>query len=52
MDGILSRIDGIFEIFVGYLYYVLFYPIFSFPVIVLILLIGAITFTFYFKFQQ
>jgi len=50
MDGILSKIDGMFGVFVGYIAKVLFLPIFGFPIIVLILLIGAITFTFYFKF--
>tara|TARA_B100000029_G_scaffold514426_1_gene617180 strand:+ start:9630 stop:11174 length:1545 start_codon:yes stop_codon:yes gene_type:complete len=43
-------IDKMFGIFVGYIATILFYEIFNFPLIVLILLIGAITFTFYFKF--
>ena len=46
----ITGIDNIFGIFVGYIATVLFYKIFGFPLIVLILLIGAITFTFYFKF--
>ncbi len=50
MDGILHRIDGIFEIFVGYLGEILFYKILGFPLIVVILLVGAITFTIYFGF--
>ena len=43
-------IYGIFGIFVGYLYKVLFADIFGIPFIVLVLLIGAITFTLYFRF--
>ena len=50
MDSILSNIDGVFGIIVGYIAEVLFYKIFGFPLIVLILLIGAVTFTFYFRF--
>jgi len=46
----ITGIDGIFGIFVGYIANVLFYKILGFPLIVLILLIGAITFTFYFRF--
>ena len=53
MNGILSQIDSIFGIIVGYIAEVLFYkgfPFFGFPFIVLVLLIGAVTFTLYFKF--
>ena len=47
---IITGIDNIFGIFVGYLFSVLFYKILGFPLIVLILLAGSITFTFYFQF--
>ena len=50
MDGILNQIDGFFGIFVSYIANVLFYEIIGFPLIVLVLLVGAITFTFYFGF--
>jgi len=50
MDGILNQIDGFFGIFVSYIAKVLFYEIIGFPLIVLVLLVGAITFTFYFGF--
>ena len=43
-------INNIFGVFVGYIATVLFFKILGFPLIVLILLIGAITFTFYFRF--
>ncbi len=46
----IASIDSIFGIFVGYIANVLFYKIFGFPLIVLILLIGSITFTLYFRF--
>tara|TARA_B110000438_G_scaffold298941_1_gene348123 strand:- start:26 stop:1468 length:1443 start_codon:yes stop_codon:yes gene_type:complete len=46
----ITSIDNIFGIFVGYIAKVLFYEIFGFPLIVLILLIGSITFTIYFRF--
>ena len=46
----LESINGFFGIFVSYIAKVLFYEIFGFPLIVLVLLIGAITFTFYFSF--
>ena len=46
----ITAIDNIFGIFVGYIAKVLFYKIFGIPLIVLVLLVGAITFTFYFKF--
>ena len=46
----ITWIDNIFGIFVGYLFAVLFYKILGFPLIVLILLVGSITFTFYFRF--
>ena len=46
----LETIDGFFGIFVEYLAMVLFFKILGFPLIVLVLLIGAITFTLYFKF--
>ena len=50
MDRILSQIDGFFGIFVSYIAEVLFYQIFGFPLIVIILLLGSIIFTIYFKF--
>ena len=50
MNNMLYKIDSVFEIFVGFLYNILFYKILGFPLIVLILLIGSITFTLYFKF--
>ena len=46
----ITWIDNIFGLFVGYLFGVLFYKILGFPLIVLILLVGSITFTFYFRF--
>ena len=46
----ITWIDNIFGLFVGYLFAVLFYKILGFPLIVLILLVGSITFTFYFQF--
>ena len=46
----LDKINDIFGIFVEYLAKVLFFDIFGIPLIVLVLLIGAISFTFYFKF--
>ena len=50
MDGILNQIDSFFGIFVNYIANVLFYELVGFPLIVLVLLIGAISFTFYFSF--
>ncbi|HJM48104.1 MAG TPA: alanine/glycine:cation symporter family protein [Candidatus Marinimicrobia bacterium] len=46
----ITTIDNIFGVFVGYIAKVLFYKIFGIPFIVLVLLVGAITFSFYFKF--
>ena len=46
----ITWIDNIFGLFVSYLFAVLFYKILGFPLIVLILLVGSITFTFYFRF--
>ena len=46
----ITSIDNIFGIFVGYIAKVLFYKIFGIPLIVLVLLVGAITFSIYFKF--
>ena len=43
-------INGLFDVLVGEVYKVLFYDIYGFPLIVLTLLIGSITFTFYFRF--
>ena len=43
-------INGIFDVLVGEVYKVLFYDIYGFPLIVLTLLIGSITFTLYFRF--
>ena len=45
-----TGIDNIFGLFVGYLFAILFFKILGFPLIVLILLVGSITFTFYFRF--
>ena len=46
----LENIDGFFGVFVNFLAPILFYSINGFPLIVLVLLIGSFTFTFYFKF--
>ena len=46
----LERINEFFGIFVGYLAPVLFMEVNGFPLIVLILLFGALIFTFYFRF--
>ena len=46
----LESIDNIFGIFVGFLYSILFFKIGPFPIIILVLLFGAITFTIYFNF--
>jgi len=46
----ITAIDNVFGIFVGYIAKVLFYEILGFPLIVLVLLAGAITFSFYFRF--
>ena len=46
----LDQINEFFGIFVGYLVPVLFMEINGFPLIVLVLLLGALIFTFYFKF--
>ena len=46
----ITAIDNVFGIFVGYIAKVLFYEILGFPFIVLVLLAGAITFSFYFRF--
>ena len=43
-------INGLFDVLVGEAYKVLFYDIYGFPLIVLTLLIGSITFTLYFRF--
>ncbi len=50
MQSLLNNIDQFFGIFVGYLAPVLFFDIYGFPLIVLVLLFGALTFTFYFRF--
>jgi len=47
---ILEKIDSFFGIFVEYLVMVLFYDILGFPLVVIVLLAGAISFTLYFKF--
>jgi len=47
---LLENINGFFGGFVQFLAPILFYSINGFPLIVLILLIGSLTFTFYFKF--
>ena len=46
----LERINEFFGIFVGYLAPILFMKVNGFPLIVLILLFGALIFTFYFRF--
>jgi len=46
----LENIDRFFGGFVNFLAPILFYSINGFPLIVLILLVGSLTFTFYFKF--
>ena len=46
----LEAVDAFFGIFVSYLAKVLFFDVYGFPLIVLILLFGAIVFTFYFRF--
>tara|TARA_B110000263_G_C15284950_1_gene500269 strand:- start:137 stop:1564 length:1428 start_codon:yes stop_codon:yes gene_type:complete len=46
----LDNIDKFFGVFVTQLDSILFYKIGSFPIIIIVLLFGAITFTFYFKF--
>ena len=43
-------INGLFDVLVGEAYKVLFYDIYGFPLIVLTLIIGSITFTLYFRF--
>ena len=50
MQLFLDKVDNFFGIFVAYLAPVLFFEIKGFPLIVLILLVGAIVFTVYFKF--
>ena len=46
----LEQINNFFGIFVGYLAPILFMEINGFPLIVIILLFGALMFTFYFRF--
>ncbi len=50
MQLFLDYVNDFFGVFVSYLAPVLFYKLYGFPLIVLVLLFGAITFTFYFKF--
>ncbi len=50
MNYILEHIDSAFGLLVEYLAKVLFYNVFGFPLIVLVLVVGSITFAFYFKF--
>ena len=50
MQSLLNNIDQFFKIFNDFLLPILFFKIYGFPLIVLVLLFGAITFTFYFKF--
>jgi len=50
MISLFEQINNFFGTFVSYLAPVLFYEIFGFPLIVLVLLFGALFFTFYFKF--
>ena len=47
----LENIDAFFGGFVNFLAPILFYSINGFPLIVLVLLIGSFTFTFYFTFR-
>lgn len=48
--NIFESINNFFGIFVSYLAPILFYSFNGFPLIVIVLLIGALVFTFYFKF--
>ena len=48
--NLLDSINNFFGIFVSYLAPILFYSINGFPLIVVVLLIGALVFTFYFRF--
>ncbi|MBC8214016.1 MAG: alanine:cation symporter family protein [Candidatus Marinimicrobia bacterium] len=50
MNFVLEYIDSAFGLLVEYLAKVLFYDILGFPLIVIVLVIGALTFTFYFRF--
>jgi len=50
MSDFLGTIDNAFGFLVEHLAKVLFFDVYGFPFIVLILLFGAIVFTFYFKF--
>ena len=49
MQQFLDYVNDFFGIFVSYLAPILFYKIYGFPLIVLVLLFGALTFTIYFK---
>ena len=46
----MELINEAFGKIVGYLYPILFYKVYSFPLITLVLLVGALIFTVYFKF--
>ena len=46
----LNRIDELFGFFVKQLGTILFYKIGGFPIVVIVLLLGGLTFTIYFKF--
>ena len=48
--GLLDSIDAAFGVMVHYMFKVLFYDIYGFPLIVIVLIIGSVTFSFYFKF--
>jgi len=50
METLLKSIDSFFGIFVKVLESILFYSIAGFPIIIIILLLGALIFTFYFRF--
>ena len=50
MQSILNQINDSFGVLVAYLFPVLFADIKGIPLIVLTLLIGAVTFTIYFRF--
>ena len=47
---ILTTIDSFFGIIVSFMAKTLFYDIYGFPLIVIVLLFGAIYFTFYFTY--
>ncbi len=50
MNSFLTNIDALFGVLVKYLAKILFADLFGFPLIVIVLIIGAVTFTLYFRF--